>query len=112
LNQNFLKTRENITLELYFDLGKEFEQEDVEFSLNFTKSILTDNKKSIVKYQWQGVIEPQEVIVLQAKFPLYFDHCGNLSINLVMIFVGAVFIVFLIGMLYIILSTVFTEDIF
>lgn len=112
LNQNFMKVKENITLELYFDLGKEFEQEDVEFSLNFTKSIMTDNKKSIVKYQWHGTIDPQEVIVLQAKFPLYFEHCGNLSINLVMIFVGAVFIVFLIGMLYIILSTVFTEDIF
>jgi hypothetical protein len=112
LNQNFMKVKENITLELYFDLGKEFEQEDIEFSLNFTKSILTDSKKSIVKYQWHGTIEPQEVIVLQAKFPLYFEHCGNLSINLVMIFVGAVFIVFLIGMLYIILSTVFTEDIF
>ena len=38
-----MKVKENITLELYFDLGKEFEQEDVEFSLNFTKSIYEIN---------------------------------------------------------------------
>jgi hypothetical protein len=112
LNQNFLKSKENISIEIYFDLGKDFMHEDVEFSLNFTKSIIDDDKKNIVKYKWHGTIDPQEVIVLQAKFPLYFEHCGNLSINLVMIFVGAVFIIFLIGMLYIILSTVFSDDLF
>ena len=36
LNQNFLKNKENISLELYFDLGKQFQHEDVEFSMNFT----------------------------------------------------------------------------
>jgi hypothetical protein len=112
LNQNFLKSKENVTIEIYFDLGKDFEHEDVEFSMNFTKSIFQGDSKNIVKYVWQGKIEPQEVVVLQVKFPLYFEHCGNLSINLVMIFVGSVFIVFLIGMLYIILSTVFSEDVF
>ncbi len=114
LNQNFLKNKENITIEIYFDLDKEFQHEDVEFSLNFTKSLVdTDEKnKNIVKYEWKGTIDPQEVVILQVKFPMYFDHCRNLSINFVMIFVGSVFIIFLIGILYIILSTVFSEDIF
>jgi hypothetical protein len=110
LNQNFLKNKEMINIEIFFDLGKDFEHEDVEFSLNFTKSIIDEEKKSIVKYEWKGMIEPQEVLVLQAKFPLYFEHCGNLNINLVMIFVGSIFIIFLIGMLYIILSTVFLDE--
>jgi hypothetical protein len=110
LNQNFLKTKEAITIQIYFDLGKEFQHEDVEFSLNFTKAIIDDDKRNIVKYEWKGVIDPQEVLVLQAKFPLYFEHCGTLNINLVMIFIGAVFIIFLIGMLYIILSTVFLDE--
>jgi hypothetical protein len=108
LNQNFLKYKENVTIEIYFELGKEFQNEDVEFSLNFTKTIIGNEKKSIVKYEWKGTIDPQEVIVLQAKFPLYFENCGNISVNLVMIFIGSIFIIFLIGMLYIILSTVFS----
>jgi len=110
LNQNFIKHKENVVIELYFDLGKNFQHEDVEFSLKFVKSILEENKKQIVKFRWEGVIEPQEVIILQAKFPLYFDSCGNISINLVMIFIGSIFIIFLIGMLYIILSTVFSGE--
>jgi hypothetical protein len=112
LNQNLIKSKENVTIEIYFDLGKEFEHEDVEFSLNFTKSIINTEKKSLIKYIWKGSIDPQEVVILQAKFPLYFEHCGNISINIVMIFVGAIFIIFLIGMLYVILSTVFSDDIF
>jgi hypothetical protein len=110
LNQNFLKSKELLTIEVYFDLGKDFEHEDVEFSLNFQKSIIDSERKTIVKYEWKGALDPQEVLVMQVKFPLYFENCGNLSINLVIIFVGAVFIIFLIGMLYIILSTVFLDD--
>ena len=112
LNQNLMKSKENITIEIYFDLGKEFENEEVEFSLNFTKSIINTDKKTLIKYIWKGSIDSQEVIILQTRFPMYFEHCGNISINLVMIFVGAIFIIFLIGMLYVILSTVFSEDIF
>lgn len=112
LNQNLIKNKENVTIEVYFDLGKEFENEEVEFSLNFTKAIINTDKKSLIKYTWKGMIDSQEVIILQTRFPMYFDHCGNISINIVMIFVGAIFIIFLIGMLYVILSTVFSEDIF
>lgn len=110
LNQNFIKHKENVVIELYFDLGKNFQHEDVSFSLKFEKSLIEENKKQIVKFRWEGVIEPQEVVILQAKFPMYFDSCGNISINLVMIFIGSIFIIFLIGMLYIILSTVFSGE--
>jgi len=110
LNQNFIKHKETVSIDLFFDLGRNFVNEDVEFSLNFTKSIIEENKKQIVKFHWEGEIEPQDVIILQAKFPLYFNSCGNISINLVMIFIGSIFIIFLIGMLYIILSTVFSGE--
>jgi hypothetical protein len=110
VNQNFIKMKENITVEIYFDIGKEFTHEDVEFSLNFTKSIVERNKRMVVKYVWNGQLSPQEVIVLQAKFPLYFENCGTLSVNWIMIGIGSVFIVFLIGMLYMIISSVFLED--
>jgi hypothetical protein len=110
VNQNFIKMKENITVEIYFDIGKEFTHEDVDFSLNFTKSIIEENNRMIVKYVWNGILSPQEVIVLQSKFPLYFDNCGTLSVNWIMIGVGSVFIVFLVGMLYMIISSVFLEE--
>lgn len=110
LNQNFFRSKQRINIEVNFDLGNEFKHEEVEFSLNFTKSIIDNDKRSIVKYVWQGELDPQDVLVLQTKFPLHFDSCGNTTVNFIMICIGSVFIIFLIGMLYIILTTVFFED--
>ena len=45
LNQNFNKQKESVAIDLYFDLGKSFINENVEFSLNFTKSLIEENKK-------------------------------------------------------------------
>jgi hypothetical protein len=110
LNQNFVHLGQNVTVELYFDLGKEFVNEDIEFNLNFTKSIEYDRMKTIVKYEWNGYVQPQEVVIIQAKFPLYFETCGYINVNWLMILIGSVFLALLVGMLYMIVTTIFFEE--
>jgi hypothetical protein len=111
INQNFVRIPQNVTVEIYFDLGKDFINEDVEFYLNFTKSIEYDKLKTNVKYQWNGLLQPQEVVIIQVNFPLYFENCGYISVNWLMILIGAIFLSLLVGMLYLIITTVFFEEI-
>jgi len=110
LNQNFMKTIEKVKIEIFFNLGKEFESTDVHFSVNFTKTIEEANKERNVKYVWEGDIQPQQIMILDVKFPMYFETCGNLNLSWIMIIIGSVFIIFLISMLHLILSTIFFED--
>ena len=110
LNQNFLKEVELLKIEVYFDLDSEFKKTDVKFSLNFTKSIEVIKKETFVKYSWEGVLFPQQLMILDVKFPLYFESCGNLRLSWMMIIIGSIFIIFLVTMLHLILSTVFFED--
>lgn len=110
LNQNFMKMGEKVKIEVYFQLGKEFENSTVLFSFNFTKSIEHTKRESIVKYVWEGEIPPQQLMILDVKFPLFFESCGNLHLSWVMILIGSLFIIFLITMLHMILSTIFFED--
>jgi hypothetical protein len=119
LNQNLMKNKEKLTIDIYFQLGKDFELFDVDFNLNFTKSVenitASDHHKehhneTIVKYKWEGTLQPQEVLIVEAKFPLYFEHCGEMSLNYYLIIMGATFIIFLIGMLHLILSSVCFQE--
>jgi len=110
LNQNFLRTTERINIEIYFQLGKEFEKVEVNFNYNFTKTIENSKSNDTLKYHWETDLLPQEIIVLDVKFPLYFDFCGRLNVSWIMVIIGAIFIIFLISMLHMILSTVFFDE--
>lgn len=107
VNQNYMKQNETFHIEIEFDLGKEFLNETVEFSMNFTKEV--DRRRKVVKYVWEGDTSAQDVIIVKSKFPLYFNKCKTLKLNFGMILVGSVFIMFLIGMLYFIVSTILLE---
>lgn len=107
VNQNYMKQNETFHIEIEFDLGKDFLNETVEFSMNFTKEI--DTRRKVVKYIWEGDTSAQDVIIVKSKFPLYFKKCKTLKLNVGMIIVGSVFIMFLIGMLYFIVSTILLE---
>lgn len=107
VNQNYMRQNETFHIEVEFDLGKRFIDEKVEFSLNFTK--IVDEKRSKVKYIWDGIVDSQDVVVLKVKFPLYFSKCKALKLNFGMILIGSIFIMFLIGMLYFIVSTILLE---
>lgn len=107
VNQNYMKQNETFHIEIEFDLGKRFIDEKIEFSLNFTKVV--DEKRAKVKYIWDGIVDSQDVVVLKVKFPLYFSKCKALKLNFGMILIGSIFIMFLIGMLYFIVSTILLE---
>jgi len=106
----FLRTTERINIEIYFQLGKEFEKVEVNFNYNFTKTIENSKSNDTLKYHWETDLLPQEIIVLDVKFPLYFDFCGRLNVSWIMVIIGAIFIIFLISMLHMILSTVFFDE--
>ena len=119
INQNFIQYKEKINIEIIFNLGETFDPKFVELNLkNYT--FYVEIRKPINKhdheirttyvFKWSGLLQPQEVLVLNAKFPLYFENCGDIKANGFMIIIGAIFIILLIGMLYIIISTVFCED--
>ena len=113
INQNFIEFKEKVTIEIYFSLGNNFDPNLVDISLRnvtYSKEIGDLITKDTFVFKWTGILEPQEVIVLNVKFPLYFDQCGNIHTSGTMIIIGAIFIILLIGMLYIIISTVFCED--
>ncbi len=95
---------------MHFTIDKLFEHDNVTFIANgdeffFNKSLSTINNKRIVKYKWQGVLTPHEVLVIETKFPMILD-CGIVSVDLPIIIIGSIFILFLIIVLYIILSQV------
>ena len=111
MNQNMASSlSEMIKIEIFFQLGKDFENFDLEFNLNFTKSkenmISKNSNDTIVKYSWEGIVKAQEVLILEGKFPLFFEQCGSIDLNYFLILMGATFIVFLIGMMHLILSTI------
>jgi len=112
-NQNLMKVSEYLMIDIYFQLGKDFEKLDVEFNLfNFTKTLESSphSHEKVVKYHWEGIIQPQQVMVIEAKFPLFFENCGMIGVNIMLVILGSTFIIFLIGMLHMILSTIFFEE--
>jgi hypothetical protein len=109
-NENYLKTEEYISIEVVFQLGEFTENLKVDFSLNFTKIYENNNNEKSVKYTWEGILKPSDLIILECKFPLFFEKCGMINVNYLMIFIGSVFIIFLIATLHMILSNVFFED--
>jgi len=115
VNQNFIKgSKEKIDIEIIFNLGVEFEKFDLDFNLNFTKSVEKyvdsfNKNQSIVTYRWGGYIKSEEVLVVESKFPLYFEQCGTVNLNYFMVVVGAFFIIFLIAILLVLFSVCFEE---
>jgi len=110
-NENYLKTDEIINIEVIFQLGEYTENLKVDFSLNFTKIYeYNNNNEKLVKFSWEGILKPSDLIILECKFPLFFEKCGIININYLMIFIGSLFIIFLIATLHMILSNVFFED--
>jgi hypothetical protein len=108
---------QKLRIEIYFNIDKGFQHEDVLLMRNniermeFNKTIVVKDGGEVVLYTWQGELKAQEVMVLQTRFPLYFDNCGTDYITFPMILVGAIFIVFLILVLYLIVSSMLFDDV-
>jgi len=117
-NENVGKIKQKFKMQFYFDLEKSFQNEDVRFihnntRLEFTKNIENiskdeqkahNNPRQTVMYEYNGFLESGEVFVIDVKFPLYFENCHLVTINIPVIIAGSIFIIFLIFVLYIILS--------
>jgi hypothetical protein len=120
LNENLEDGDQNIKIEVYFNLGnKKFENEEVIFSKQFTKSLIknndtevTNNKNNstVVKYSWEGKLEPQELMVLQATFPEYIKSCDAFKLSLGNIIIGSVFLIIFITSLYFLISPPISDD--
>jgi hypothetical protein len=111
-NENSSK-KLKLNIEIYFTIDKLFENDTVTFiangdnsTLNFNKSIISNSNQRVVKYEWKGELIPNEIIVLETKFPLIIESCKSVMIDIPMILVGSIFIFFLIFVLYIILSQI------
>lgn len=110
-NENLFKIKQKLNLEFYFSFDKLFENENVTFSIpGFNKTIVQDETQRLVKYSYSGELLPQDVMILDVKFPMYIENCGGVNINVPMIIVGSVFIIFLILVLYLILSSMIFEE--
>jgi hypothetical protein len=115
-NKNFPSVRmEYITIEINFDMGRDFGKYNI-FSVdpkfNFKKIIQKNvfDEMTNVKYLWNGSVDSQEVLVMEIKFPLYFENCKYLNMNIIMVILGSIFIVFVILMLYIVFNSVMFND--
>ena len=64
-----------------------------------------------IKYIWKGELNLREVVIIELNFPMVFEKCGNISINLFIVGLGALFIILLIGMLFMIFSSLFFEEV-
>jgi hypothetical protein len=102
---------QHVRIEMYFNLDKGFEKEDVFFLQNFTKSITYIENSEVVLYTWEGEMKPQEVMVIQAAFPLYIESCGFDYVTVPMVLLGSIFIVFLVVILYLIISSLICDDV-
>jgi len=135
VNQNVLKLKEKMNIEVYFDKFKNMDPKDIKFSLNFTKilplrvnnnddgssggnNVTSDNKDTndfndhfMVKYLWKGALKLHEVVIIEVTFPMIFEDCGNIYVNIFVVGIGAVFVVFLVGMLFFIFSSLFFEEV-
>ena len=127
-----------MNIEIYFDkIKSNFNPQDIKFSLNFTKitpmkrissnlknsnnsdvnNTVTDansddfNDHFMVKYLWKGALKLHEVIVVEVKFPMLFDTCGNINVNIFVVALGSIFVIFLVGMLFYIFSAMFFEEV-
>lgn len=107
-NENIMKEKQILNIEFYFSIDKFFEKENVTFyknsaQFNLEKNVLSDG---LVKYSKTLDLYPSEVFILDVKFPMYFENCGVMKIDISMIIIGSIFIFFLIFVLYIMLSQI------
>jgi hypothetical protein len=112
-NENINQPGHNLTIEIYFNLGLRFIEEDVYFNnLKFNKTVNAEAENSgIVKYSWKGTLKSQEVMVIQGSFPMYLQSCGVDVVTFPMVFFGSVFIVLLIVVLYLIVSSLIFDEV-
>jgi hypothetical protein len=112
-NENTNQPNQRLRIEIYFDLGKVFHNEEVYFNeLEFRKNIKVIDGAEVVVYIWEGEMKSQEVMVIQASFPGYIENCGVDYVTLPMVLLGSVFIVFLVIILYLIISSmIFDGDV-
>jgi hypothetical protein len=114
-NDNFESVNQKVTIEFNFNVDRLFEKEKVLFSHNskqvdYSKHIVADKNKRRVVYKWTGEIKSNEILIVDGTFPHYFEQCGNIALDLVMIIVGSIFILLMIIILYIVLSQIFKMD--
>ena len=124
-NKNSFTPNENVRIEFLFDLGSDFEKYDVIFNLGknvlgntysngkigFIKSVIYDEEnRMLVKYKLDGILPPQDIMIVDVNFPLYFENCNYKSMNMFIIVIGAIFLIVVVAMLYIIFASIILDE--
>jgi predicted XRE-type DNA-binding protein len=105
-NENTNSKNLDLEVEFYFTLDKNFIPENVEFNNKmFTYKTLIDNKETYV-FKWTGTLVPYEVKVFESTFPMVFENCEIMTVNFIMILIGAFFILFVVLILYLLFSSI------
>ena len=107
-NKNYFQEIKNLRISIIFDLGLDFVNYPVLFSppfqMSFKKSLVVEDKIKFVKYVTDFKILPQEVMILDMKFPLIFSQCSTGTPNVFMVAILSILIIFMIFIIYIIFS--------
>lgn len=106
LNEN-TENKLSLRVEIYFDVSHEELSTNLLFNIPFMKSV---DSKNITKLEWEGELNPQEVLILNVEFPLIFSACEFISFNIAISAAGSLIIIFVISMLYVILSSLIFND--
>ena len=113
-NKNFIgKDLETLSIQINFDLGPGFSKYTI-FSENpkiqFKKKIINNADSPLVVYTWDGAMNSQDVLVIDIKFPLYFESCKNDYMSITIVLIGSIFILFVILMLYVVFNSVMFNE--
>jgi hypothetical protein len=107
-NKNFIEEIKNLKISIDFDLSFDFVNYPVLFSppfqMSFKKSLIVKDKHKFVKYETNFKIQPQEVIILDMKFPLIFYQCNTGTPSVFMVAILSILIIFMILIIYIVFS--------
>jgi hypothetical protein len=112
---NVIDSSEILKIEINFDLGKEFKNFDItSHNFKFNKqnytSITGNETKEIVKYTTTKNLEPQNILILEIEFPLYFENCKYNAVSIIKILIGSIVITFIIFLLYIVFNSVIFNE--
>lgn len=105
-----------LNIEVYFDLGNDFQAEPAYFNEKMNKTIIPQKEiyninKTVVKYSTIKFLKTNETINFTGRFPLYFENCKNYSLNKVVRISEIVFTIMFICLVYVIYTLIAHDEI-
>lgn len=115
MNKNKNQTRQYLNIEVYFDLEEELERGKTGFSTDMSRTVIQvkddeDNIKNIVKFTSYKLLEYNETMKFEVKFPLYFEYCKNYKLNLMVVISSGLFLILFTAVIYMMIALVISGN--